>query len=118
MAPIYPLRSQIAIAIERWENSVMFTINHGLGGHAAHVEWQPTKAMRLSALLGALIAASIAVNALAIIADSHLRQATSTVPSCSAMGEEVKRLACYDNLARQPAPQPARGANAPAHFQF
>ena len=96
----------------------MFTIHHGLGGHAAHVEWQPTKAMRISALLGTLIVASIAVNALTILADSHLRQRTSTVPSCSIIGEEVNRLACYDNLARQPAPQPARGANAPAHFHF
>jgi hypothetical protein len=99
-------------------DSVMFTIHHGLGEHAAHLEWQPTKVMRLSVLLGTLIVASIAVNAFTILADSHLRQRTSTVPNCSAMGEEVNRLACYDNLARQPAPQPARGANAPAHFQF
>ena len=96
----------------------MFTIHHGLSGHAAHVEWQPTKAMRLSALLGTLVVASIAVNALTILADSHLRQGTSPAPSCSAIGEEADRLVCYDNLARQPAPQPAKGANAPAHFHF
>ena len=32
----------------------MFTIHHGLGGHAAHLEWQLTKATRLAALLGLL----------------------------------------------------------------
>ena len=92
----------------------MFTIHHGLGGHAAHVEWQPTKAMRLSALLGTLIVASIAVNALTILADSHLRQ--RQLHDCSTIGEEADRLACYDKPARQPAPQPAKGANAPALF--
>jgi hypothetical protein len=94
----------------------MFTIHNGVGGHAAHAEWQPTKAMRLSALLGTLIVASIAVNALTILADSHLRQRTSAVPSCSATGEAADRLACFDNLARQPPPDPAKGVNAPALF--
>ena len=94
----------------------MFTIHHGLGGHAAHLEWQPTKAMRLAALLGTLIVVSIAVNALTIHADSNLRQRSSAVGDCSAIAEKIDRLACYDNLARQPAPHPARGANAPALF--
>jgi len=96
----------------------MFTIHHGLGGHAAHLEWQSTKAMRLSALLGTLMVASIAVNAVTIFADSSLRQRAPTAANCSGLAEEAERLTCYDKLARQPAPQPARGANAPAHFQF
>ena len=49
------------------------------------VEWQPTKAMRLAALLGALVVVRFAVNALTILADGHLRQDTSTVRSCSAI---------------------------------
>ena len=93
----------------------MFTIQHGLSGHAAHGEWQPTKAMRLAALLGTLVVVSIAVNALTILADSGLRRA-STAADCSAIAEEAERLACYDRLARQPAPHPAKGANAPALF--
>lgn len=96
----------------------MFTIHNGLGGHAAHGEWQPTRAMQLAALLGTLVVVSIAVNALTILADSNLRQGTSTAPSCSAIGEEVDRLACYDKLARQPVPHPAKGANAPALLHF
>ena len=92
----------------------MFTIHHGLGGHAAHLEWQPTKAIRLAALLGTLIVTSIAVNATIILADSNHRQRSSAAGDCSAIAEKVDRLACYDNLARQPAPHPAKGANAPA----
>jgi len=96
----------------------MFTIHNGLGGHAAHVEWQPTKATRLAALLGTLVVASFAVNALTILADGHLRQRPCGAADCAAIGGEADRLARNDNPARQPAPQPARGANAPAHFHF
>jgi hypothetical protein len=88
----------------------MFTIHNGLGGHAAHVEWQPTKAMRLAALLGALAVASFAVNSLIVVADGTLRQRSPAAGDCQAT--------CSDNPARQSAPQPARGANAPAHFRF
>jgi hypothetical protein len=96
----------------------MFTIQHGLSGHAAHAEWQPTKSMRLTALLGALIVASMAVNALIILADSNHRQPSSSATNCSAIMEIADRLTCYDNLAGRPAPHPAKGANAPAHFHF
>ena len=91
----------------------MFTIHNGLDGHAAHMEWQPTKAMRLAALLGALAVASFAVNSLAILTDGSLRQRSTAAGGC-----EADRLDCRDNPARQSAPQPARGANAPAHFHF
>src|SRR5438046_6719218 len=94
----------------------MFTIQHSLSGHAAHGGWQHTKAMQLAALLGALVVVGVIVNALTIFADCHLPLGTSTAPSCSAIGQEVDRLACYDKLARQPVPHPAKGANAPALF--
>ena len=62
----------------------MFTIHNGLDGHAAHMEWQPTKAMRLAALLGALAVASLAVNSLAILADGSLRQRSTAAGGCEA----------------------------------
>jgi hypothetical protein len=92
----------------------MFTIQHSLSGHAAHGEWQHTRATRL----GALVVVGVIVNALTILADGHHPPGTSTAQSCSAIGEEVDRLACYDKLARQPVPHPAKGANAPALFSF
>ena len=82
------------------------------------VRGSPQKPCKLAALLGTLIVVSIAVNALTILADSSLRQMRRLPPSCSAIGDEAERLACYDKLARQPAPHPAKGANAPAHFHF
>jgi hypothetical protein len=91
----------------------MFTTHNGLGGHAARAKKQPTKATRLAALLGALLVVSLSVNALTILAHGNLRQRSSAAAGC-----EADRLACSDNATRQPAPQPARGANAPAHFQF
>jgi uncharacterized membrane protein len=93
----------------------MFTIQHNLSGHAAHGEWQHTKAMRLAALLGTLVFVSIAVNAVTILADSGLRRA-SIAADCSTLSVEVERSACFDRPARQYAPHPARGANAPAFF--
>ena len=95
----------------------MFTIHHGLGGHAAHVEWQPTKALRVAALLGVLIGVSLTLNTLVILADSGLRR-VATAADCSILADESERLACYDKPAREPAPHPAKGANAPAHFRF
>jgi hypothetical protein len=93
----------------------MLTISHDIRGHAGHLQWQPTQAMRLAALLATLIVMSVAVNALTNHADSNPRQQSSAAGDCSAIAEKVERLACFDNLARQPAPHPARGANAPEH---
>jgi hypothetical protein len=91
----------------------MFTMASGLRGQAQREGSVPTKSLRLAALLGTLVLMSIAVNAL-IIADSNARQRSSATADCSAVREKADRLACYDKLARQPAPHPFRGANAPA----
>lgn len=87
----------------------MFTIHNGLGGHAARTQWQPTKAVRLAALLGTITVASFAANALTIVADANLRRRSCEAADCPASGGEG---------AHQTATQPARGANAPAHFRF
>ena len=53
----------------------MLTIPNDLRAHATHLRWQPTKAMRLAALLLAtLIVMSVAINALTNHADSNPRQ--------------------------------------------
>ena len=51
----------------------MFTMAIGLGRQATTEGWMPTKALRLAALLGALILISLAVNALTIFAHGNLR---------------------------------------------
>ena len=50
------------------------------------------------------------------LADGNPRARTSAVQDCSVIVEKDDRLACYDGLAHQPAPQPAKGANAPELF--
>ena len=90
----------------------MFTMAIGLRGQANHEEWLPAKAVRLAALLGALILISLSVNALVIFAGSNARPRPSA-QACLAITGNADRLACYDKVARQPAPHPFRGANAP-----
>jgi hypothetical protein len=92
----------------------MFTMASGLRGQAQREGPVPTKSLRRAALLGTVVLMSIAVNALIIVADSNARQRSSATADCSAVTEKADRLACYDRLARQPAPHPFRGANAPA----
>ena len=70
----------------------MFTMAIGPRGQAQRKGWEPTKAVRLAALLGALILMSIAVNALTIFADSTLRH-PSSVAGDSAITENAGRLA-------------------------
>jgi hypothetical protein len=91
----------------------MFTMAIGLRGQAKSEKWMPTKALRLAALLGALVLVSIAVEALTVLAHSNLRQQSSSTGDCSLISEGPERLACYDKLARRPMPHPFRGANAP-----
>ena len=66
----------------------MFTMDLGLRGQTRHDGLLPTKAVRLAALLGALILTSVSVIAFTIFADRNLRQRASTVASCSADGGE------------------------------
>jgi hypothetical protein len=91
----------------------MFTMAIGLRGQANHRELIPTKAVRLAALLGALILISVAVNAAVILADRNARTRSSAAGACAAITEKPDRLTCYDKLASQPARHPFRGANAP-----
>lgn len=42
---------------------------------------------------------------------SHLR---SELSQCLSVEDASRRLACYDEIAHRPLPQPAKGANAPA----
>ena len=52
----------------------MFTMAIGLRGQTRHDGLRPTKAVRLAALLGALILTSVSVIAFTIFADRNLRQ--------------------------------------------
>jgi hypothetical protein len=72
-----------------------------------------TKAARGMALLGALLLASLAVNALIILADGKVRQRTPAVAECALIPDQVGRLACYDRTQAEATPHPFRGANAP-----
>jgi hypothetical protein len=92
----------------------MFTMAIGPRGQAQRKGWEPTKAVRLAALLGALVLMSIAVNALTMFADSKSRHGPSAAADCSAVTETTDQVACYGKLARRSAPHPFRGANAPA----
>jgi hypothetical protein len=91
----------------------MFTMAIGLRGQANHEEWLRAKAARLAALLGALILISISVNTLVIFAGGNARPRPSSAQACLVITGNADRLACYDKVARQPAPHPFRGANAP-----
>ena len=95
----------------------MFTIHHGLSGHAAHGEWQPTKAMRLAALLGTLIVVSIAVNALTILADSGLRRASTAAELLRPRGRG--RAVGMLRQARSPAcASPGKGCQRTGAFSL
>jgi hypothetical protein len=98
----------------RVENSVMFTMAHGLRGQTTTEGLVPAKAVRLAALLGVLVLTSVAVNALVIHADRDPPRQSSNPADCSAIGEAAARLACYDALAGRPVRQPFKGANVPA----
>ena len=92
--------------------AVMFTMAHSLKGQAKRDGWMPTKALRLAALLGALILASLAVNALTIFAHGSFR--LQSIGECSLTAYKAARSVCHDNPSPQPASHPFRGANAPA----
>src|SRR5262245_11215664 len=107
------MRSHIAAGINNGD-PVVFTMANGLTGQAQHKGSMPTKTVRVTALLAALVLASIAVNALTIFADRTIRQRSVVAPDCSLVTEKTDRLACYGRINQRPAPHPFRGANAPA----
>lgn len=92
----------------------MFSMANCLRERAQHKGSLPTKTVRVTALLGAFVFVSVAVNALTIFADSNLRQRSLAAADCSAVMEPTDRLACYDKVTRPPVSHPSRGANAPA----
>lgn len=94
----------------------MFAISQHLNGHAAKSEWQPAKVLRFTALLGAVCVASVVVIAVSSTADINVRRKTAGIEYCLDVEAPADRLSCYDKLAQRPAPQPARGANAPPLF--
>ena len=95
----------------------MFTMAIGLKGQARHAGRMPAKAMRLAALLGALILLSVAVNALTILADGNLRPRSAAAGNSLLMAS-AEKLACDDKLVRPVVAHPFRGATAPALNHF
>ena len=78
------------------------------------------------AMTGALIIATLVTAVLLLLAAidpvtftfqsntvSHLR---SEIWTCLSLGDDAAGLDCYDDLARQPGPHPARGANVPVRL--
>ena len=92
----------------------MFRLANGLSGQAQKGGAMPTKAVRVTVLLSAPALLGIAVGALTMSWDSHVRRHSfAAAADCSAVTEKTERLGCYDRFAPPPAPQPFRGANAP-----
>lgn len=66
------------------------------------------------ALLGALVLAGLALNALTLLADRKLRQRTPALAECALLPDQAQRL-CYDRTQEEVISHPFRGANAPVH---
>src|SRR5262245_3797313 len=93
----------------------MFRMANGLSGQAQRGGAMPTKSVRVTVLLSALALLGIVVGALTMSWDGHARRHSfAAAADCSAVTEKTERLGCYDRYAPPPAPQPFRGANAPA----
>jgi hypothetical protein len=108
------MRSHIAAASNNGD-PVMFPMANGLRGQAQKGGAMPTKTVRVTALLGALVLVGIAASALTMSFDRSVRWPSfAAAVECSAVTEKTERLGCYDRFAPPPAPQPFRGANAPA----
>jgi hypothetical protein len=65
-----------------------------------------------------LIAGSAAIGVI-LLADSNLLEGPLGISDCALVGERVEQLACRDKLAHLSAPEPFKGATAPAlhHIQ-
>lgn len=71
----------------------------------------PLKAMRFGVLLGALIAISVTVNALIIIADGRLRDRHPAAQACSTLTNKADGRTCFGSLAPRPDPPSRHSAN-------
>jgi hypothetical protein len=91
----------------------MATIHHGRDGENAGGAHRAAKTRRLAALLSTLIVASVAVNALIILADGRLRDHAEVAGDCSLAAGVGNRTACDGNRAFRPAPV-ASGTQTPA----
>jgi hypothetical protein len=91
----------------------MFTMAIDLRGQTTTQGLLTAKAVRLAALLGALVLMSTAINGLVILADNNPSQRSSNPANCLEFTQRADRLACYDNLAGRPVRHPFKGANAP-----
>src|SRR5262245_1905478 len=109
------MRSHIALAASNNGDPVMFRMANDLSGQAQKGGDMPTKTVRVTVLLSTLALLGIAVGALTMSWDSRARRHSfAAAADCSAVTDKTERLGCYDRFAPPPAPQPFRGANAPA----
>jgi hypothetical protein len=103
------------IPIPQRMEAVMFTMALDRGRQSGKQARMPMKALRLAALLGALVLIGLAVNALTIYAHGSLRvQSSLHDGDCSLPAYKATRPACHDLLPSEPAYHPFRGATAPA----
>ena len=70
--------------------------------------------VRVASLLCSLLIAGFAAIGIFLLATSPPPKGPSRISDCASVSERVQRLACYDELAHQPAPEPFKGATAPA----
>src|SRR4051794_19120696 len=87
--------------------SAMLTIHNDLGGYAVHPERWSTRTRGNAVLLAAVVGVGIVISALAMLASDSAEHGTQPAAACSGLAQRTERLVCYDNLAREPAPQPA-----------
>ena len=69
--------------------------------------------VRVASFLCSLLIAGFAAIGIFLLATSTPPK-SSRISDCASVSERVQRLACYDELAHQPAPEPFKGATAPA----
>lgn len=87
----------------------------------------PTSSRPRPAIFDTVAAVVIATLALAVFlcvaavspivwtfASDAASQLRGDLSQCLSVEDGVRRLACYDQIAHRPPPQPAKGANAPA----
>jgi len=70
--------------------------------------------LRSTALLFVALIAGMAAIGLVLLANSDQPVGPSEISDCASITAQAERLACFDELARQPALQPFKGATAPA----